>query len=447
MAETKTKKKKILVAEDDQALGDTIKVILMAQNFEVTHVLNGAEARNNFVLEKYDLVLSDIRMPDMNGIELLHFIKRTNDTPVILMTGFAEINEAKEAYDLGAKGFLPKPFSKTALLEEIARFFGEEKPLLEDLDEQFMKIKIDEFISGKEMQFDIFIRISNTKYIKFALGGESIDIQRIKKYSSMGIEYLYIRREDFRRYAGFSLNVAQKVMESNKIERDKKVKFIQHTSKSVLENLYHTSLDKEQFVIAHDLVLNTVDMMIESPDILYIFEMLKDHNDKLFAHSHAVSLYATMMARAIGWNSLKTKVTVSMCGLFHDIGLKEIPREIVDKPRAQRSAEETKIFETHSNRGMEVLNSLPHIPSEVAQAALYHHEDCKGLGYPLHVTKPKIPALSRLIYVANEFCSLVHPSSHQIPCTPDEAVKRLANSDLSRMDGEFFKGLLKIIKV
>lgn len=439
-------KKRILLAEDDAALGDTIKRILEGKGYEVRHVLNGLEAKSLFGLELFDLVLSDIKMPEMNGIELLHFIKRTKDVPIVLMTGFAEITEAKEAYELGAKGFLPKPFSKTTLVDTLGKFFSEEvKPDPEDQDDNFSKIKIDEFISGKEIQCDIYIRINAFKYIKVATGGESIDITRIKKYTSMGVEYLYIRREDFRNYTGFILNVAKKVASSNIISHKKKAKVVQVTSQSILENIYHGSLNKDEFDLAQDVVKSTMSMVTESPDILSIFEMLKDHNDKLFAHSMAVSLYATMIAKAAGWSSLKTKVTVSMCGLFHDIGLKEISREIVDKPRVQRTAEETKIFETHASRGNEILNSISSIPPEVSQAVLFHHEDCKGLGYPLHVSRPKIPALGRLIYVANEFCSLVHPSSNQQAMTPTEAIIRLSNSDVNRLDPEFYKALTKII--
>lgn len=434
-------KKRVLIVEDEPSLSATIASLVTTKGFEASVASNGKEARDMIVLENFDLVISDIRMPFMNGIELLHFINKTKPIPVILMTGFAEISETKEAYELGAKGFLAKPFSKNDLFEQITNILGEIKPPEEDFDPLYTGLKIDEFISGNEIKYDIFLRINKSKYIKVANSGESMDIGRIKKYNSMGLTHLYLRKEDFRAYCGFTLKVASKVANSSNIVDSKKASFIQDTSRSLLGGLYHDQLDESNFSLASEVVNSTLSVLCQNANTLQVLDSLKNHDDRLFSHSMAVSLYATLIAKALGWNSLKTRIQVSMCGLFHDIGLKEIPKEILDKSRSERTLEETRIFETHSQRGLEILNSLRNIPPEISQVAMQHHEDCQGFGYPMKLSRGKISSLAKLIAVVDEFCSLAYPTNQSEPYTPQEALERVVLSNMGKLDATYLKAL------
>jgi DNA-binding NtrC family response regulator len=103
--------KRILVVDDDEIFRTALKSTLEAEGYQIAVAANGKIAQNLIGVETFDSVISDIRMPEVNGIELLHFAKRTRpELPVILMTGFAELEETNEAFQLGANQFLSKPF-------------------------------------------------------------------------------------------------------------------------------------------------------------------------------------------------------------------------------------------------------------------------------------------------------------------------------------------------
>ena len=110
----------ILLVEDDHAVRQVYSRILRRGGFQVVTAQNGAEAREAFAGRAVDLVVSDIGMPEMNGVALLKALRDQDlDVPVILMTGNPEVETAAEAVALGALRYLTKPVD-TAELTELA---------------------------------------------------------------------------------------------------------------------------------------------------------------------------------------------------------------------------------------------------------------------------------------------------------------------------------------
>lgn len=104
-------RRRILVVDDEQYMVHTLSQILELMGYEVVCAFGGKQAYDLLNTERVDLVVSDVHMPDMNGIELLTSIKTRNpDFPVILVTGYG-VDKAREAAgDCKADGFLGKPF-------------------------------------------------------------------------------------------------------------------------------------------------------------------------------------------------------------------------------------------------------------------------------------------------------------------------------------------------
>jgi DNA-binding NtrC family response regulator len=115
-------RRKILVVDDEQFMVHTLSKILELMGFDVLSAFGGKQAYELFLAEKVDLVVSDLHMPDMNGLELLTSIKTQNpEMPVILVTGYG-IEKAREyAGNSKADGFLGKPFKVQELKELIQR--------------------------------------------------------------------------------------------------------------------------------------------------------------------------------------------------------------------------------------------------------------------------------------------------------------------------------------
>jgi EAL domain-containing protein (putative c-di-GMP-specific phosphodiesterase class I) len=100
----------VLLVEDDEAVRQVYSRLLKRDGFSVHLAKNGLEALEVFERESIDLVLSDIGMPDMNGVDLLKALRLKDlDVPVILMTGNPQIDSATDAVALGALRYLTKP--------------------------------------------------------------------------------------------------------------------------------------------------------------------------------------------------------------------------------------------------------------------------------------------------------------------------------------------------
>lgn len=116
---------KILLAEDEPQLSHVVKTALETSGYEVDAVFNGAEAVEKAKQNAYDVIILDIMMPVMDGIEALQHIRETGDkTYVMMLTAKAEVDDKVTGLESGADDYLTKPFS---LKELIARLKSRER--------------------------------------------------------------------------------------------------------------------------------------------------------------------------------------------------------------------------------------------------------------------------------------------------------------------------------
>jgi len=113
---------KVLAADDDPQMQLAIKASLSRAGYEVTIVSNGRDALTHLEQDTFDVIITDQRMPEMSGAELLAAVqKREIATPVILITAYGTITQAVEAMQLGAADFITKPFSAEELERVVER--------------------------------------------------------------------------------------------------------------------------------------------------------------------------------------------------------------------------------------------------------------------------------------------------------------------------------------
>lgn len=115
------KKPNILVVDDDQDILKLISIRLGAAGYHTRIASNGAEAMSAISLQRPDLVISDLRMPEMDGMALLEAVHGAHPTlPVIILTAHGSIPDAVRATQRGAFGFLTKPFNSQELLAQVS---------------------------------------------------------------------------------------------------------------------------------------------------------------------------------------------------------------------------------------------------------------------------------------------------------------------------------------
>jgi DNA-binding response OmpR family regulator len=117
---------RILYVEDEQSIQDLVSTHLTLQGFEVRRAANGEEAIRLLEKESFDLVLLDIHMPKMDGLEVLRYIKiRHTDVRPIMLTGADDLRALDECAKWGAFDYLPKPYNFHELMDSIERVLAE----------------------------------------------------------------------------------------------------------------------------------------------------------------------------------------------------------------------------------------------------------------------------------------------------------------------------------
>jgi two-component system response regulator PilR (NtrC family) len=101
----------ILIVDDEQSYRQLLSLVFESDGHNVRTAMNGRQALESLQTEPADVIISDVKMPDMDGIEMLRSVRETlPDLGVVLMTAFASVETAREAFKLGADDFIQKPF-------------------------------------------------------------------------------------------------------------------------------------------------------------------------------------------------------------------------------------------------------------------------------------------------------------------------------------------------
>lgn len=110
---------KILVVEDEEAYRETLRFLLEKEGFEVVTASTGTQGVELFTLERPDLVLLDLMLPRMSGIEVFNRIRHGSDTPVIMVTAKGDEEHRIAGLELGADDYVTKPFSARELMARV----------------------------------------------------------------------------------------------------------------------------------------------------------------------------------------------------------------------------------------------------------------------------------------------------------------------------------------
>ena len=103
-------KKRILVVEDDAEMRSLLKDFFEEDGFEIDSVSNGSEAFRKIAREPFDLIITDIRMPGLTGLDILPGIKKLQpEVSIIVITAFGSEEVRRKAFDRGATAYLEKP--------------------------------------------------------------------------------------------------------------------------------------------------------------------------------------------------------------------------------------------------------------------------------------------------------------------------------------------------
>ena len=119
---------KAILVTDDSAIMRMFLVINLKRMLKVniTEAVNGLDALAKIKSNKFDLLLTDMNMPEMNGAELVRWVRTglNSDMPIVVITTMGEIKDRERGIALGANGYLTKPVNQAELIKTVCKFLG-----------------------------------------------------------------------------------------------------------------------------------------------------------------------------------------------------------------------------------------------------------------------------------------------------------------------------------
>ena len=158
-------KENILIIDDDSAIRDGCCQVLKKSGYDVVESATGKEGLEKIDRYEFDLLLLDLKLPDINGLDLIRQAREKDlSVPIVVITGYGTIQNAVEAMRLGANDFLPKPFEPDELRMVVQRNLTAHRLAMENLylREELKKKEGEKKIIGKSPQMEALFRQVNT---------------------------------------------------------------------------------------------------------------------------------------------------------------------------------------------------------------------------------------------------------------------------------------------
>lgn len=431
----------ILIVDDEQSLLDICKEALTEAGFTVHVAHDGPSAlRMLNHLPGLDIVISDLRMPSMSGLELLKKLKDGHsEADFLIMTGFGSIETAVESIRLGAADYLPKPFNISHLLLKVERILQirrnrEDRKKLSNIVRvlnlsQAMNTKLDmksltnEFLSQVQKNFNpdgvvLFLQ-DNAGLQSKAMRGSLL-----RNNPQLGTWVKLLGERVFRQQLPELILLNKKGPPQLSTEGpppDASITSIMAAAlptrmKSVGSIVLLRNTDKPDFTREHSQLLNVFAAHTASAfENARLYGQLWDMNLEVIrsfaqaveakdvytrGHSERVAIYATHLGNRLGLSKEDLHLLYTG-GILHDIGKIGIPDVILNKP-SKLTAEEFSVMQRHPELGRAILNQVSSFGS-ILPIIFYHHERVDGSGYPLGLQQEEIPFLARILSVVDSF--------------------------------------------
>ena len=314
--------------------------------------------------------------------------------------------------------------------------------------ENLIPIAINEFIEGISLPVDLFIRLSETKFVQIAKAGTKPSKTQLISYQEKSVQYFWVRREEYSQIVRQNVTLAGLVVTKSNIRLENKTSMISAAARTVFTQVEHMGVSLELFDNARQVTEATLALVESHNDLSKLIESLKSIDDELLVHSMAVSFLSVLIGQSMGWEKKITLEKLALGGLLHDIGLKTLPPELLQKPLAQMDYQESQLYETHAFKGMQMLNSLGTVPDDIVSIVYEHHENHVGQGYPQRLRDVKIHPLAKVVGLADFFCYLTIKNVNQpVPKSAREALMYIEHTIGCPFNKEVFRALKKTIEL
>jgi putative nucleotidyltransferase with HDIG domain len=464
---------RLLVVEDDTNVRDFCVRLLRMNGYQVAAAENGRVALERLKDSQYDLILTDLQMPEMGGIDLLHQIRQHYpEIDSIVFTAHATVETAREALKLGAFDYLTKPVTVDDLERTVRRAMEWRRVRLE-------KQRLSEIVALYEISQTFTSTLDTTTAVR--------EIVRLlwRRFSpqSLSLSLLHPEDDELELLAQRGTPIDGRPGGRARVHGYDETAILrahidlvgedpQNVDESHVACLALRTNDRPVGILqmargsdqpgfdADDRTLLKVcaSQIAASIDNSRLYRQLKDQNLETIAalaaaidardpytagHSEQVRRYAVRLGEVLGLPSQRVEY-IQYGALLHDIGKIGIRDYILLKP-GPLSDEEYAIMQTHPTIGADILRKIKAL-RDVIPIIECHHERMDGRGYPRRLQGPHIREEARIVAISDAYDAMTSHRAYRRAMEPEQAFQILMNGRGTHWDGQFvevFVGMMQ----
>lgn len=385
--------KDILLVEDDQDLREVVMNVLEKLNYEVMWCDSFDKAVSLMLTFRFSLVISDINLGSSSGLDVLAWIKQNAPVSrVVLMTGYLEDTDIHDALELGVFGFMAKPISKKEIKKITKNALGKgSNDRISDID--YARIDLKDFLTGKVLNFPVYIRLKDSRFLKIAHSGTEIDSDRLNMLTEKGINELWIDKEDLPSY----LSLNEKILKAkNSWSPGVKVQLLNHLVEVNHESMRLLKMSPESLRRSMDSLHFLTKEISQIEETFPLVTPLLGNEQRSSKFAVLGTSFSLMVAKVLDWTADKTLQSLALGAFFRDISLtlEGFDYSLLFQKGAQFDRNH---YKSHPERSAEILKNIKGIPQETINIALQHHEHGGQNGFPNGLPRSRVFAPALLV--------------------------------------------------
>lgn len=475
----------ILAVDDDAESLGVLQELLSLNGFNVLTADEGREAVKVFLSKRPDLVITDVRMPQLDGLEVCRQVSEIDDTvPVILVTGFGDLDNALRALRRGAYDFLLKPINPEILMNTVGkglehcrlkRFEKDYRRLLEEqVKDRTRKLaETNDFLKGildSSTRVSIVLTDFDNKVLFWNTGAENIfgykseemlggSIFKLYPVEEGTVETIDILRQMMQSKAGtVQENIRLVARDGKKLTISMAVSPMTDSSGRV-QGILGLGQDVTKEVRLHEELLRSYRRIqkIQGASIFALARLAESRDGETAFHLRRLQAYCRVLCHRLmfreRYSELMTRQYIEdlvQCSVLHDIGKVAIPDSILFSP-GKFGEDEYNIMKRHTIAGGKALEEAADESGEREgyltlgkDVAYYHHERWDGTGYPFGLKGAEIPLAARIVAIADVYDALTTKRRYKRAYSHEEARELIVAEKGRQFDPELVETFLEV---
>ena len=487
---------RILVVDDERVIREILAEFLSLEGFSVHTVEYGEKVLTELRLKPYDLLITDLKMPRLSGLQLLERIETERlGVLTVLMTGFGTVETAIEAMKKGAYDYLLKPFKVEEVIHVVRRALYRQRLQAENirLREALTIYRVSEAIAlSRDIDhvLDVVLRAAidevkadvATLHLRDVRSGSYEE--RVKAVASDGAPRSLpspafpILLEQFSQGAPvlvhggragrfFTEELAPAELASflsvplhvrsnpvgvlNVFSFTSGKKFDEGHRKmlSVLASRAASAIDNARLMgelLASNDSLTRANRSLEEmfqQTVAGFAQALEESDQYTRGHSERVAEYSEILARGLALPEAEVRRIVQ-AGVMHDVGKIGVRYDMLNKP-GKLTPEEVAVFRQHPEKGKRILEPVPCLHGLI-DGCWCHHEWYDGGGYPRGLAGDDIPLVGRIVAIADAYDAMTSDRAYRRALPHEVAVSEIERCAGTQFDPELADAFVRLLE-